>query len=95
MKIRVLVLFVCAAGVFGVCGASANSAQNDASVGPTGAIAVVGDMRPNLRPRVFTFDAAKGARHLSPPGRDQRDSHTDRGAEGESACGALGRQRPA
>jgi Tol biopolymer transport system component len=85
MTTRVLVLFVCATGVFGACGSSANSARNDASVGPTvdrahavgqpvdvgadvgvaprpGAIAVVGDMRPNLLPRVFTFDAVTGAR---------------------------------
>ena len=81
MTTRALVLFVCAAGVFGACGSSANSAPNDASVGSTidrthaveqlvdvgadvgvasrpGVIAVVGDMRPNLQPRVFFFDAS-------------------------------------
>src|SRR5262249_31434113 len=59
MTTRVLVLFVCAAAVLGACGSSAKSAQNGASVSP---IAVVGGMRPNLPPRVFTFDAPTGAR---------------------------------
>jgi Tol biopolymer transport system component len=59
MTPRLLVLVVCAAGVFGANNSSASVAQNDASVGP---IAVVGDMRPNLQPRVLTFDAATGAR---------------------------------
>jgi Tol biopolymer transport system component len=59
MTIRVLVLSVCVGVVFGSYGSSATSAQNVAIVGP---IAVVGDTRPNLQPRVFTFDAATGAR---------------------------------
>jgi len=38
-------------------------ARVDVGAGPRlGSIAVVGDMRPNLVPRVFTFDAATGAR---------------------------------